>query len=127
MIRLSFIDQPSVVEQSTLIYMTTSLYQVDFKYFSQSECRNRNHSIIICRALKQNRIDNNHNNNNNDNNLKFICQITKLIICQQKLNSIYSNVIICFIITPFLTLPYQSLLPSPLTLQNFTTPNQMDH
>ena len=42
----------------------------------------------------------------------------KYIICQQKLNSIYSNVIICFILTPFLT------LPSPLNLQNFTTPNR---
>ena len=48
----------------------------------------------------------------------------KYIICQQKLNSIYSNVIICFILTPFLTLPTQPLLPSPLKLQNFTIPNE---
>ena len=41
-----------------------------------------------------------------------------------KLNLIYSNVIICFILTPFLTLPSQPLLPSPLKLQNFTTPNE---
>ena len=40
-----------------------------------------------------------------------------------KLNSIYSNVFICFILTPFLTLPSQPVLPSPLKLQNFTTPN----
>ena len=46
----------------------------------------------------------------------------KYIICQQKLHSIYSNVIIWFILTPFLTLPFQPLLPSPLKLQNFTTP-----
>ena len=46
------------------------------------------------------------------------------IICQQKLNSIYSNVIICFILTPFLTLPSQPFLPSPFKLQNFTTPNE---
>ena len=45
------------------------------------------------------------------------------IIFQQKLNSIYSYVIICFILTPFLTLPSQPLLPFPLKLQNFTTPN----
>ena len=33
-------------------------------------------------------------------------------------------VIICFILTPFLTLPSpQPLLPSPLKLQNFTTQN----
>ena len=47
----------------------------------------------------------------------------KHIICQQKLNSIYSNVIICFILTPFLTLPSQPFLPSPLNL-NFVTPNE---
>ena len=45
----------------------------------------------------------------------------KYIICQQKLNSIYSNVIICFILTPFLTLPSQPVLSFPLKLQNFTT------
>ena len=33
------------------------------------------------------------------------------ILCHQKLNSIYSNVVICL------------TLPSPLRLQNFTTPN----
>ena len=49
----------------------------------------------------------------------------KYTLCQQKFNSIYSNVIICFILTPFLTLPSQPLLPSPLKLQNFTT--QMNH
>ena len=48
----------------------------------------------------------------------------KYIICQQELNSIYFNVIICFILTPFLTLPSQPLLPSPLKLKNFTTPNE---
>ena len=45
------------------------------------------------------------------------------ILCQHKLNSIKSNVIMCFILTPFLSLPSQPLLPSPLKLQNFTTPN----
>ena len=33
----------------------------------------------------------------------------KYIICQQKLNSIYRNVIMCFILTPFLT-PNGSLM-----------------
>ena len=47
----------------------------------------------------------------------------KYIIRQQKLNLIDSNVIICFILTPFLTLPSQPLLPSHLKLQNYTTPN----
>ena len=47
----------------------------------------------------------------------------KYIICQQNLNSIFSNVIICFTLTPFLTLPSQPLLPSPLQLQNFITLN----
>ena len=47
----------------------------------------------------------------------------KYIICQQKLHSIYSNVIIWFILTPFLTQPSQPILPS-LKLQNFTTPNE---
>ena len=51
------------------------------------------------------------------------CFYYKYIICQQKLNSIYSNVIICFILTPFLTPTYQSFLPSPVKLQNFITPN----
>ena len=32
-----------------------------------------------------------------------------------------STVIICFILTPFLSQPSQPLLPSPLKLQNFTT------
>ena len=41
-----------------------------------------------------------------------------------KNNSIYSNVIIYYILTPFLTLPSQPLLPSPLKLQNFITPNE---
>ena len=40
----------------------------------------------------------------------------KYIICQQKINSIYSNVIICFTSQP--------LLPYPLNLQKFTTPNE---
>ena len=40
--------------------------------------------------------------------------IYNYIIWQQKLNSIYSNVIRCFILTPFLNLPYQPHLPSPL-------------
>ena len=48
----------------------------------------------------------------------------KYILCQQKLNSIYSNVIIFVILTLFLTLPSQPLLPFPLKLQNFTTPNE---
>ena len=48
----------------------------------------------------------------------------KYVLCQQKLNLIYSNVIICFILTPFLTLLSQTLLPSPLKLQNFTTPSE---
>ena len=47
-----------------------------------------------------------------------------IILFQQKLNSIYSNVIICFILTSFLTLPSQPVLPSPLKLQNFTTSNE---
>ena len=50
--------------------------------------------------------------------------IYKNIICQQKLNSIYSNLIIYFILTPFLTLPSQPLLPYPLKLQNFTTQSE---
>ena len=45
-----------------------------------------------------------------------------LYICQQQLNSIYSNVIICYILTHFLTLPSQPVLTSPL--QNFITPNE---
>ena len=57
--------------------------------------------------------------------IKVILITSICIICQQKLNSIYSNVIICFILTPFLTLPSQPVLPSPpLKLQNFTTPNE---
>ena len=48
--------------------------------------------------------------------------IYKYNIC--KLNSIYSNVIICFILTPFLILPSKPILPSPLKLQNFKTPNE---
>ena len=49
----------------------------------------------------------------------------KYIICQQKLNSIYSNVIISFILTPFLILASQPLIPFPIKLQNFTTPNEL--
>ena len=45
----------------------------------------------------------------------------KYIICKQKLNSVYFNVII---LTLFLNLPLQPLLPSPLKLHNFTTPNE---
>ena len=41
-----------------------------------------------------------------------------------KLNSIYSKVIICFILTPFLTLPSQPLLLSPLELKKFITQNE---
>ena len=41
-----------------------------------------------------------------------------------KKTKIYSNVIICFMLTPFLTLLSQPFLPSPLKLQNFTTPNE---
>ena len=48
----------------------------------------------------------------------------KYIICQQKLHSIYSNVIIWFILPPFLTQPSQPLLTSPLKLQNLKTPNE---
>ena len=48
----------------------------------------------------------------------------KYITCQQKLNSINTNVIICFILTPFLTLPSQPLLPSPLKLHNFKALNE---
>ena len=48
----------------------------------------------------------------------------KYIICQQILNLIYSNVIICFILIPFLTLPFQPFLPFPLKLQNIKTPNE---
>ena len=40
-----------------------------------------------------------------------------------KQNLINSNVNICFILTPFLILPSQPLLPPPLKLQNFTTQN----
>ena len=47
-----------------------------------------------------------------------------ILYVNKKLSSIYSNVITCFILTPFLTLPSQPLLPSPLKLQNFTTPNE---
>ena len=57
------------------------------------------------------------------NTLQTVIGPLKHIICQQKLNSIYSNVITCFILTPYLTLPSQPLLPSPLKLQNFTTSN----
>ena len=46
----------------------------------------------------------------------------KYIICQQ--NSIFSKVIICFMLDPFLTLPSQPLLSSPRKLQNFTTQNE---
>ena len=45
-------------------------------------------------------------------------------ICQQKLDSIYCNLIICFILTPLLTPTSQPLLPFPLKLQNFTSPNE---
>ena len=38
-----------------------------------------------------------------------------------KLNSIYSNVIICFILTPFLTLP---LKPLYLPFFSYRTPNE---
>ena len=48
----------------------------------------------------------------------------KYFVCQHKLNSIKSNVIICFILTPLLSIPSQPLLPFPLKLQNFTTPNE---
>ena len=54
----------------------------------------------------------------------FVIVNYKYFICQQKLDSIYSNVIICFILTPFLTLPSLPLLPSPLKLQNITTPKR---
>ena len=47
----------------------------------------------------------------------------KYFICEQKFNSINSNVIICFVLTPFLLLPSQTLLPSPFKLHNFTNPN----
>ena len=40
-----------------------------------------------------------------------------------KINSI-PYVIICFILTPFLSVPSPPLLPSPLKLQYFTTPNE---
>ena len=42
----------------------------------------------------------------NNENLHVIPEFSKYIICYQKLNSIYSNVIICFILTTFLTLPF---------------------
>ena len=42
----------------------------------------------------------------------------KYIICQRKINSLYSKVIICLILTRFL------ILPSFLKLENFTTPNE---
>ena len=48
----------------------------------------------------------------------------KYIKYQLKLNSIYSNVIIYFILTPFLTLPSQPLLSSHIKLQNFKTLNE---
>ena len=41
-----------------------------------------------------------------------------------KLNSIYSNGIICFILTPLLTIPSQPLLPSPLKLKKIITQNE---
>ena len=46
------------------------------------------------------------------------------ILGYQKLNSIFSNVIICFILTLFLTLSSQPLLPSLFKLKKFTTPNE---
>ena len=49
--------------------------------------------------------------------------ITSILYVNKKLNSIYSNVIICFILTLFYSIPFQPLLPSPLKLQKFTTPN----
>ena len=48
----------------------------------------------------------------------------KLEVSQQKRNLILSSLIICFILTPFLSLPSQPLLPSPLKLHNFTTPTE---
>ena len=61
--------------------------------------------------------------------LEFRCNmqsnfIYKYVICQQKLNSIFSNVILCLILTPFLTLPSKLHLPSPLKLQNLTAQNE---
>ena len=44
--------------------------------------------------------------------------------CLKKLNSIDSNVIICFFLTPYYDPTSQTLLPSPLNLQYFTTPNK---
>ena len=38
-----------------------------------------------------------------------------------KSNGKLQVLIICFILTPFLSLPSQPLQPSPLKLQNFTT------
>ena len=46
------------------------------------------------------------------------------ILYLKKTNSIYSNEIICFILTKFLNLPSQPLLPSSLKLQNLTTENE---
>ena len=46
------------------------------------------------------------------------------ILYVNKINSIYPNIIICFIQTPFLTLSSQPFIRSPLKLQNFTTPNK---
>ena len=57
-------------------------------------------------------------------NNPFLQGLWSHIICQQKLNSIYSNVIICFILTTILTLPSQPLLPFSIKLQNFTTPKE---
>ena len=41
-----------------------------------------------------------------------------------KLNLIYCNHMFFFNLTPFLTLRSQPLVPSPLKVQNFTTPNE---
>ena len=43
----------------------------------------------------------------------------KYNICLKKLNSIDSNVNICFILTPYHNPTSQSFLPSPLNLQYF--------
>ena len=89
-----------------------------YKLYSITEQRCR-YCLQIMNGLikKKNRIK--------DNRQGKVIVNYEYIICQQKLNLIYCNVIICYILTPFLTLTSQPLLPSSLKLQNFTftTPN----
>ena len=59
--------------------------------------------------------------------LKVILITIILNSCQTKLNSINSNVIIWFILTPYLSPITQSLLSSPLEPQVYTSPRRYGH